>query len=316
MALVTGAAGTFGPYICAALQSDGWKVAAAGRTARSIQGPFWSGKPYPADLLLGAELDDSGQCETLVREAESRLGPLSLLVNNATANNAAVQPAGLGDVSPDYCRRVFDVDVLATIHLARAALPSLVANRGQIINVGSVMVRNFGPGTFVYSAAKAALEALTGALAYELLPQGVRVNCVRLGWVPGDKFLRPVLDGLAARTAARLRDDVMRQHIGEIRQSLPCADGREARRSFPFWPPPRRSCTFVRGHPQLPVARRPEQPLAPGKHAGERDVHGRKRACPRPTGARARRHFRPGRRRDLSHRALPFRPMTAAPCYH
>jgi NAD(P)-dependent dehydrogenase (short-subunit alcohol dehydrogenase family) len=245
VALVTGAAGTFGPFICAALQSEGWKVAAAGRTAQSIEGRFWSGKPYPADALLGADLADPKQCETLVKEAESSLGPLSLLVNNATANSSALQPAGLADVSPDYCRRVFDVDLLAAIHLAKAALPSLISNRGQIINIGSVMVSNFGSGSFVYSAAKAALETITKALAYELLPQGVRVNCVRLGWVPGDKFLRPNLAALDAKTAARLRDDVMRQHIEEICQTLPCADGHEAAAVVSFLASP--AASFING---------------------------------------------------------------------
>jgi NAD(P)-dependent dehydrogenase (short-subunit alcohol dehydrogenase family) len=97
----------------------------------------------------------------------------------------------------------------------------------------------------VYSAAKAALETLTEALAYELFPQGVRVNCVRLGWVPGEMFLYPELAKLDRKTATRLRDDIMAEHIREIRKSLPCAKGEEAAAVVAFLASP--AARFVNG---------------------------------------------------------------------
>jgi NAD(P)-dependent dehydrogenase (short-subunit alcohol dehydrogenase family) len=209
-ALVTGAAGRIGPAICRELQSRGWRVAAAGRTKQS----FEAHPHFPAAVLLEGDLRKVADCRHLVAAAEEALGPLSLLVNNATGNN--VSPASLAEASPDFCLKVLQVDLLAAVYLAQAALPSLRANKGGIINISSVSVRHFLKGNFIYSAAKAALETLTESLAFELQDDGVRVNAVRVGAVPNPAFVRSAVAGLEPELARRIEVDVMEEYLVEL----------------------------------------------------------------------------------------------------
>jgi len=227
IALVTGAAGTIGPFICERLKADGWRVAAAGRTLESFQRyDNLNSRPHPSDVQLAGDLCSAKACHQLVQDAEKALGPISLLVNNATGNVNA--PSNLDDMTPEYCSQVFRVDAEAGIYLAQAALPSLRVSKGQIINVSSVWRRSFRPGGFVYAAAKAAVEALTEGLAFELVDDGIRVNAIRVGAVPGDSFLRPALKDLEPNIAARVEADISRQHREEMqRAGIPCAAPQE-----------------------------------------------------------------------------------------
>lgn len=227
IALVTGAAGIVGPSICESLKNSGWEVAAAGHTKESFERyKNLNGQPHPADIYLAADLTSADACHQLVKEAEDTLGPLSLLVHNATGNKRP--PASLAEMTKEYCSAVFRVDAEAAIHLAQAALPSLKKTKGQIINMSSTRRYSLTSGCFVYTAAKAAVEGLTEALAFELLDDGIRVNAIRLGSVPGDAFLRPVLEKLDPVIAARLRADITRKHREEMQSSgMLCASPQE-----------------------------------------------------------------------------------------
>lgn len=244
VALVTGAAGTIGPAICQALREAGWKVAAAGRTLPSFaQAEALRGGPYPADVQLEADLTRRDECFRLVERAVAALGPVTLLVNNATGNTG--QPASFGQASEEYCRQVFAVDVLAAIYLSQAALPSLQAGRGQIINVGTVMTEQFERGAAVYSAAKAALETLTRSLAYEFLSDGVRVNCLRVGWVPGTSFVRPHLPKVDPAVWPELLRDTLAEHLEQSRASLPCGEPEDIAAAIAFLASP--AAAFING---------------------------------------------------------------------
>lgn len=212
VALVTGAAGRIGPAICRELQARGWRVAAAGRTKQS----FAALGHFPADAVLEGDLRKVEDCQRLVAAAEESLGPLSLLVNNATGNDVA--PASFAEASPDYCLKILQVDLLAAVYLAQAALPSLRAGKGQIINISSVGVRHFLKGNFIYSAAKSALETLTEAMAFELQDDGVRANAVRVGAVPSPAFVRSAVAGLEPGLARRIEVDVMDEYALELRR--------------------------------------------------------------------------------------------------
>lgn len=215
IALVTGAAGIIGPAICRQLKSDGWKVAAAGRTLQSFdRHRQFHHEPHPGDQFFAADLADPAACTRLVREVEERLGPVSLLVNNATGNTNP--PASFAEATPAYCLQVMQVDVLAAVYLAQAAMSSLKACHGQIINVSSVRARQFQPAAFIYAAAKAAVETLTEALAFELQGEGIRVNGIRVGAVPGDAFLRPALEKLDPALAAAIHAEVIAAHRAQV----------------------------------------------------------------------------------------------------
>jgi NAD(P)-dependent dehydrogenase (short-subunit alcohol dehydrogenase family) len=210
VALVTGAAGILGPTICSVLRRDGWRVAATDVSEQAfahVDKLF--GRPVEADCHLFATLQGRESCRNLVRQVEQQLGPIGLLVNNAATN-----PHGtaLQELDEAFCRMMLETNLLAPLWLCQAAEPSLVSQRGSIINVSSVRVCRPGSGAIMYPVTKAALESLTVTLAMQLGPKGVRVNAIRVGTVPGPAFLKPVLEKLSSETARRLLADVFPGH--------------------------------------------------------------------------------------------------------
>jgi 3-oxoacyl-[acyl-carrier protein] reductase len=136
---------------------------------------------------LVADLVDPEQAERLAREVEERLGPLDALVNNAgmTQVGVEVQAAHFLEGEPGAWRRDIDLNLAVTANVIRAAAPGMVTRRrGRIVNVSSVTgpLVSF-PGGSGYSAAKAAVDGLTRALAVELGPVGITVNSVAPGFI-------------------------------------------------------------------------------------------------------------------------------------
>ena len=104
-----------------------------------------------------------------------------MLVNNA----AVTYYTSLLDTSAEAARAVLDVNVVGTLLMSRALAPVMIAaGGGSIVNLSSTTAIAHPPGTGLYGASKAAVEALTRALALELGPLGVRCNCVAPGMVP------------------------------------------------------------------------------------------------------------------------------------
>lgn len=106
-------------------------------------------------------------------------GHLHTLLNNA--GNMYRGP--LAELDEQQLLDVFHSNVIAGIMLAQVAQPHLQAERGAIIFIGSVHSQRAFPGASPYAATKGAVETLTGVLAAELGPLGVRVSCVRPGGV-------------------------------------------------------------------------------------------------------------------------------------
>jgi 3-oxoacyl-[acyl-carrier protein] reductase len=90
----------------------------------------------------------------------------------------------LAEMTDEDLDRVFDLNARSVVVACRAALPSLRASRGSIINVTSISARSGGsPGSSLYAAAKAFVSTFTRALATELAPDGIRVNAVSPGTI-------------------------------------------------------------------------------------------------------------------------------------
>lgn len=127
------------------------------------------------DLLDESTIDQS------VVTAESRHGPIDVLILNAGIN----EPTPFEDLSPqgrDSFRKVLATNVTNSYFLAQLASAHM-PNNGRIIFVGSVLGRMGVPGSSAYVASKHAVQGLVRALAHELAPRGIRVNAVNPGWV-------------------------------------------------------------------------------------------------------------------------------------
>ncbi|GHG11416.1 MULTISPECIES: SDR family NAD(P)-dependent oxidoreductase [Amycolatopsis] len=181
-----------------------------------------------ADLLAerGAQVaildlnpgDDGFRCDVSsdreVREAidavVARFGRLDILVNNAGIG-------AQGDVTgndDDEWHRVFDVNVVGMVRLARAALPHLKNSpSAAIVNTCSIAAWAGLPNRALYSASKGAVLSLTLAMATDHLPDGIRVNCVCPGtadtpWV--GRLLDAAEDPAAERAALAARQPMGR----------------------------------------------------------------------------------------------------------
>ena len=169
--LVTGGAGGIGSAICRALAADGWHVLVAyhhsAEAAEALAGEIGGAAVY-ADLTVPEEVDALFE----------RAGGVDLLVNNAGISHYGL----LTDLSYRDWRELFRVNADAVFLCCRAAIPYMVhRKRGSILNISSMWGQTGGSCEVGYSASKAAVIGLTKALAKELAPSGIRVNCIAPG---------------------------------------------------------------------------------------------------------------------------------------
>ena len=129
-------------------------------------------------VLLRADVSDENQVNQMFEEFFGIYEKLDVLINNAGVSLVRV----LQDTSSDEWNRVFGVNVKGVFHCCRAVADKMIGNGGgSIINISSVW-GEFGASCEVaYSASKGAVIAFTKALAKELAPSKVRVNCVSPG---------------------------------------------------------------------------------------------------------------------------------------
>jgi NAD(P)-dependent dehydrogenase (short-subunit alcohol dehydrogenase family) len=127
----------------------------------------------------------------LAQESISWLGGVDILVNNAgiTMNRA------IDDVTPEQFDTLYHVNVRAQIFLTQAILPSMEKRgHGAIINISSIHAFEGYQQHTVYAGTKGAIVAMTRALAIELAPRGIRVNCIAPGAIEVANYQKSIKD--------------------------------------------------------------------------------------------------------------------------
>lgn len=125
-----------------------------------------------------ADVEDMETLKMAIAAVAAKMGGIDVLVNNAGVSLIKL----FSDVTDTELKRVFDINLVAATVAAREVSKHMVrAHFGRIINIGSVWGRVGASCEVVYSASKAGLEGLTKALAKELGPSGITVNCVEPG---------------------------------------------------------------------------------------------------------------------------------------
>jgi 3-oxoacyl-[acyl-carrier protein] reductase len=137
--------------------------------------------------VLQADLRHEAEATELVKNAVEFLGGLDVLINNA---GSLVGRRKLEEVDVAFWDEVIRINMTTMMFVTRAAVPALVASgASSIVNVASLAGRKGGHGgSLVYSSTKGAVITWTRALAAELGPRGVRVNCVAPGLILGTRF--------------------------------------------------------------------------------------------------------------------------------
>jgi NAD(P)-dependent dehydrogenase (short-subunit alcohol dehydrogenase family) len=132
------------------------------------------------------DVRDVDALQSTIAEAADRLGPVTILVNNA-ANDERHK---VGSLSVQEWDDRLNVNLRHHFFAAQAVAPMMrAAGRGSIINLGSISAHIDLLDLPVYIAAKSAIEGLTRTLARELGPDGIRVNCVIPGWIMTERQL-------------------------------------------------------------------------------------------------------------------------------
>lgn len=208
-ALVTGASRGIGLAVVERLVEEGVRVVAAART----------GTPALRDtgaFVVPVDLTEPDGPERLVAAARQEVGELDLLVNNVGGGDGDATAGFLG-VDDEAWRQIFGVNFFATVKTTRAALPSLIEQRGAIVNISSNGARIPSSGPVAYTTAKAALTALGKALAEEFGPQGVRVNTVSPGPVRTALWEHPeAYGGQLARKLGVPQEDLLAALPGQV----------------------------------------------------------------------------------------------------
>jgi 3-oxoacyl-[acyl-carrier protein] reductase len=117
--------------------------------------------------------------QRLFSETKKAFGSLDILVNNA----GIYEFAPLEEVTAEHFHKMFDLNVLGLILATQEAVKHFGPGGGSIINISSVAARSAPATTSVYSATKAAVNAVTKSLAQELGPRHIRVNAINPGMV-------------------------------------------------------------------------------------------------------------------------------------
>lgn len=140
-----------------------------------------------APLYLRCDVGDVDALRAALARAAEAAGPVEVLVNNAASD----ERHDVDGVTVEYWDQKMAVNLRAFFFAAQAVAPAMAgAGTGSVINLGSIAWHAKLPRTAGYSAAKAGIEGLTRALARDLGPSGVRVNCIVPGWVMTERQLR------------------------------------------------------------------------------------------------------------------------------
>lgn len=177
--LVTGASRGIGEGIVRAFSRAGARIffhyrtdsALAGRIAAELGGEVH---------LHRADLTDGEQLAGMFSEVERLFGGLDCAVNNAGWNHP---PRRLDEIDSDLYYQLTDLNIKGTLFCCLNEIRLMRGHPGSIINIGSVHQDTSVPGRTLYAASKGAIHSMTGQLALEVGPEGIRVNNILPGCI-------------------------------------------------------------------------------------------------------------------------------------
>jgi NAD(P)-dependent dehydrogenase (short-subunit alcohol dehydrogenase family) len=202
VAFISGGATGLGAEFVAQLAAQGVRVAfvdlqddAAHALAEEV-----AGHGHHSPLYQHCDVRDIPALQAAIAATGERLGPVTVLVNNA-AND---ERHSVDTLSVAEWDDRLNVNLRHHFFATQAAVPMMrAAGRGAVINVGSISAHIDLMDLPVYITAKAGIEGLTRTLARELGPDGIRVNCVVPGWIMTERQLRQWVTADAEASIAR-----------------------------------------------------------------------------------------------------------------
>ena len=189
-ALITGAGSGIGRATAVVFAREGAKVGinysrnekGALETLRLVEEAGSEG------VILGADISDAGQTQSIVDELIKRFEKIDVLVNNSGIGSETT-PDRVVDISLEDWNRVMDVNLTGVMLTSRYVLPGMIERReGSIINISSIRGLLGNPNLAAYSTSKGGVVLLSREMALDYARYGIRVNCICPGFVSTEMF--------------------------------------------------------------------------------------------------------------------------------
>lgn len=159
-----------------------------------------------AAFAVKADVSERCQVENMISLVKNRFESVDILINNA----GIAQQKLFSDITSEDFNKMFSVNVTGTYHCIQSVLPDMINKKsGVILNISSVWGITGASCEVHYSAAKAAIIGMSKALAKEVGPSGIRVNCVAPGVIATD-----MVNSLSDETRAILKEETPLSKIG------------------------------------------------------------------------------------------------------
>jgi NAD(P)-dependent dehydrogenase (short-subunit alcohol dehydrogenase family) len=208
--LITGSSRGLGRDLAKAVLAAGHRLVATARKPEQLGELV---ELYGEQVLpIALDVTDPAAARAAVAAATSTFGRLDVVVNNAGYANVA----SIEDVAEDDFREQFETNFFGVMHVTRAALPVMRAQRdGHIIQISSIGGRTGSPGLAAYQSAKWAVEGFSEVLSKEVGPLGIRVTLVEPGgfrtdWAGASMRVDPVSDAYQPTVGAFMEN--VRKH--------------------------------------------------------------------------------------------------------
>src|SRR3989449_752187 len=207
VALVCGSTKGLGRAVAKALAQEGARVAVNGRHQDSVErvAQQLEAETSRTVVPLVADVGTPAEAEGMVERVARELGRLDILFCNASGPPAAP----FSHQTADAFQRAVEVNLLSTVHLARAAVPVMrKVQWGRIICLASVPAKQPVPGLILSTTARAGVLGFAKALADEVAPEGITVNVVCPGFIATERI--EDLTETRAKREHRSSQEVMR----------------------------------------------------------------------------------------------------------
>ena len=202
--LITGGSRGIGKTMVYAFSRAGYNVLLNFNKSESIANEI--AKELPNVLVYGANVGDQQSVQNMINYTIEKFGGIDVLINNAGISCTGL----LQDISIDEWNNVISTNLTGTYNLCKCVLPEMISKkRGKIINISSIWGITGASCEVAYSASKAGVIGLTKALAKEVGPSNIQVNCIAPGIVMTDMTREYSMDELN-----RITDEIPLGRIG------------------------------------------------------------------------------------------------------
>lgn len=181
-AIITGGGSGIGLAIAEKFVQGGYRTIIIGRDQQKLD----AARSALGDdcIPIQCDLDQLDKIPAVVQSIISQYGQVDVLVNNAGIN----MKKEFTEVSDADFQKILNTNVTAVFVLSREVVKCMLEKNtiGSIINISSMASQYGIPKVIAYTASKSAIEGMTRAMATELSPRGIRVNCIAPGFIATD----------------------------------------------------------------------------------------------------------------------------------